>query len=309
MSVVPLFSCSKESAQERPVSPASGMYVSAQFEASELQIEKDIKYSQRPNLNGRQFTSERNRNKESDEPVLDLHLDIAVPPNATASAPQPLVITVHGGGFTAGSKEDVTFSAITYARAGYVAANINYRLTAMNASNPAAFVQAVVNATDDAMNAIRFLKSKASVYHIDTTRVAIVGYSAGGGIALINAMAFDGLMGTSSDYPGISSRVQAALSTGATLVQPGIPAPSAFFSFDKNDSPVMLFHANPVDNVVGTTWKDHVLPTQKLIKDAGNECVVVAQPDRTHVVDLSVGAAYWSKQRDFLWKHLRLQEK
>jgi poly(3-hydroxybutyrate) depolymerase len=309
MSFVILASCSKKSAEENPVTPASGMYVSPQFEPGEIQTEQNIRYSQRPNINDRQYTSDKNRAQEAGDPMLDLHLDIAVPPNATNGAPQPLVITVHGGGFSMGSKEDITASAISYARAGYVAANINYRLTEINSSNPAAFIQAVIHATDDAMNAVRFLKANASLYHIDTTRIAIVGYSAGGGIALINAMAYDALAGTSSDFPGISSKVHAALSTGATLVQPGIPSPASFFSFDRNDSPVMLFHANPVDNVMGTTWNNHVLPTQKLITDAGNECVVVEQPDRTHTVDLSVGANYWSKQREFLWKHLRLREK
>lgn len=309
MSFVSLAACSKENAEENPVSPATGLYVSAQYSPGELNTQQNVRYSQRPNVNGNQFTSTNNRNNEAGDPVLNLHLDIAVPPNATDEAPQPLVVMIHGGGFTMGSKEDITPSALSYARAGYVAANINYRLTDINASDPLAFIQAVIYATDDAMNAVRFLKSKASAYHIDTTRIAIVGYSAGGGIALINAMAYDGLAGTSSDYPGISSKVQAALSTGATLVQPGIPSPASFFSFDATDSPVMLFHANPVDNVIGTTWNNHVLPTQKLITDAGNECVVVAQPDRSHTVDLSVGAGYWSKQRDFLWKHLRLNEK
>jgi dienelactone hydrolase len=287
--------------------PSSGMYLSVQHEQGQLDVRNNLAYSERPNILGKQYTSDKNKATEKERAILKLTLDLMIPPNATAGDRQPLIIMIHGGGFIAGSKEDVTPSAVSFARTGYVTANINYRLTEVNSNNPLEFVQSVIYATDDAMNAVRFLKSKADEFYIDTNRIAIVGYSAGGGIALVNAMAFDGLTGTFNDYPGVSSKVQAAISTGATLVQPGISSPQAFFSFDRNDSPVLLFHANPLDGVIGTTWNDHVLPTQKLINDSGNECVVVAQPDRSHTVDLSVGAGYWNQERDFLWKHLKLE--
>jgi poly(3-hydroxybutyrate) depolymerase len=301
--------CNKDRQAGNQDAPSSGMYASAQYNVAELRITRDVTYSVRPNAGNAQYSSDLRKASERGSAQLQLMLDIAVPPNATAMAKQPLVVVIHGGAYTAGSKEDVGAGAISYARLGYVVASINYRLTADNATSPQKFVQSVIHATEDGMNAIRFLKSKAAEYNIDTTRVATVGASAGGGISLINAISFDALPGAVSDFSGVSSKVQAALSTGATLVQPGIPAPQTYVTFDRNDSPVLLFNANPVDGSVGTTWNDHVLPTQKLITGSGNECVLVAQPDKSHTVDISPDGPYWKQCRDFLWTKLRLSQK
>lgn len=309
LALVIFVSCNKDNKAGNTDAPSSGMYVSAQYNVTELKVTRDVVYSVRPNLGNAQYTSDLRKASEKGAAQLQLMMDIAVPPNATATARQPLVIVIHGGGYTAGNKEDVGAGAISYARLGYVVASINYRLTADNANSPQKFVQSVIHATEDGMNAIRFLKSKAADYNIDTTRIATVGASAGGGISLINAVSFDALPGAASDFAGISSKAQAAISTGATLVQPGIPSPQTYMTFDRNDSPVLLFHAKPVDGSVGTTWNDHVLPTQKLINDSGNDCAVVAQPDKSHTVDISPDGPYWKECRNFLWTKLRLSEK
>ena len=155
------------------------------------------------------------------------------------------------------------------------------------------------------MNAIRYLKANAALYHVDTTRIATIGSSAGGGISLINAIQYDDLILTVSDFPGYSSKVQGAISTGATLVEAGID-PLAFLLFDSFDSPVLLFHANPEDGYRHTTWTGNVIPTQQLINNSGNDCIISPQPDMTQIVNLSVGGTYWSVEKDFLWKKLKL---
>jgi hypothetical protein len=157
------------------------------------------------------------------------------------------------------------------------------------------------------MNAFRFFKVNASAYHIDPGRIATVGASAGGGLSLINAVAYDTLPGTRSDFSGVSSRVAAAVSTGATLVEEGNDS-DAYLQYKASDTPVLLFHACPADCTTGATWDGNVVPTAARINASGNRCCTVRQPDMTHTVDLSLGGSYWRELTPFLREQLRLEE-
>lgn len=285
--------------------PDSGPYVSEQYTDAQLSVLTDVVFSTRPNSGGLQYTSDSTKATELGSGTLTLKLDIAVPPNATASHPQPLIVWIHGGGFSAGGKEDTRAAALTYARAGYVAATVNYRLTASNMVDTTTRLNAITQATEDVMNAIRFLKVNAALYHIDASRIATIGSSAGGGISLINAIEFDTLLNTVSDYTPSSSRVSAAISTGATLIDSTANTES-LLTYHADDSPVMLFHASPTDSVTGATWSGNVLPTRDLINASGNSCTLAAQADMTHVVDLSLGSVWWPVLKPFLWERLRL---
>jgi acetyl esterase/lipase len=222
--------------------PEVGPYVSAQYGDGQLTAFTNVAYSTRPNANGVQYTSDLTKETEQGTESLTLRLDLAIPPNATPAAPQPLIIWIHGGGFRQGGKEDGVAEALTYARAGYVAATINYRLTPDNDANPTVRTMAITHACEDAMNAIRYLKANAGVYHIDPLRIATIGSSAGGGISLINGIDADTLPQTASDFPGISAHVAAAISTGATLVD-SVTNANPNLSYEASDAPVLLFHA------------------------------------------------------------------
>jgi acetyl esterase/lipase len=286
--------------------PASGRYVAPQFALTDLRREVDVVYSVRPNPLRRQYTSERTRTAEIGAPTLTLRMDVAAPPTATVATPQPLLVFIHGGGFVGGDKQELAEMALTYARAGYVVASINYRLTASNQSSDTLRTTAISHATEDAQNAIRFLKVNAARYGLDPTRVVTIGGSAGGAVSLVNAVNADAIPGASSDYAGVSSRVNGAISTGATLID--ATAPNTLLAFDAADSPALLFHTTGVDPATGATWAGNVLPTQQAFARVGVPCTVVAQPDGTHTVDLSLGGAWWAPIAPFLWKTLRLAE-
>jgi acetyl esterase len=98
-----------------------------------------------------------------------LLLDLHVPDGA---GPFPAAILVHGGGFDQGSKStNVRPLFEPLANAGYAWFSIDYRLA------PAArFPQSI----DDLYGAIRWLKANAATYHVDVSRIAIIGESAGG---------------------------------------------------------------------------------------------------------------------------------
>ena len=99
-------------------------------------------------------------------PVL---LDLHVPEGA---GPFPAAILIHGGGFDGGSRSTncrPLFQPL--ADAGFAWFSIDYRLAPQ-----AHFPEAI----EDVYTAIRWVKSNAAKYHVDTTKIAIIGESAGG---------------------------------------------------------------------------------------------------------------------------------
>ena len=292
------------SGESAPPPPRAGRYAVAQFAEAQISPHIDVVYSVRPNAGRLQYTSDANKAREVGQPTLSLQMDIFVPPNATPTAPQPLVVFVHGGGFVQGGKEANRSKALSYAQAGYVAASVNYRLTPDNSASQALRVLAQTQAAEDLGNAVRFLRQNAAVYRIDASRVATIGGSAGGALSLMNAVDADTLPGAVSDFPGVSAQAQGAVSTGATLID--IYDTVGLLSFDADDVPVLLLHADPTDSSTGATWTGNVLPTQALIQNAGNSCTLVAQPNLTHGADLSVSGPYWGAVYPFLYSRLGL---
>jgi hypothetical protein len=100
---------------------------------------------------------------------------------ANASEPTPLAIFIHGGGFVNGDKSGLTRSGGNRAvltellSAGISVASISYRLLGQ-APLPAAY--------HDGRLALQFLRSKAETWHIDKTRIAAWGGSAGAQICM-----------------------------------------------------------------------------------------------------------------------------
>ncbi|MBT9598782.1 MAG: alpha/beta hydrolase [Vitreoscilla sp.] len=287
---------------------ASDLYKTMVYtEAQVTRRYTDLVFSHRPNEGGLQYTSELRAPTEIGTDQLTLLLDLWVPPNASAAAPVPLVIWVHGGGFVAGGKEERAGDAMGYARAGYAAASINYRLTpgTNETLDGAKRLKAIEQAADDLMNAVRYLKVNAALYNIDATRIAVIGTSAGGALSLVNAVQFDDLDNTLSDYPGTSAQVAAAVSTGATLIDPLFDS-DLVLQYDRSDTPVLLFHTNLIDSATGATWDDNVLPTKTRIDNSGNTCTAIPTPGAEHTVPLEMDGKWWPTTGPFLWEHLRL---
>lgn len=299
--LVSVLSCSKETPSTDTLPPDTGLYVSTQFSSPQLKILPNVKYGEKDNFRKMQYTSIQTKDAELLQTRLNLTMDIAVPPNASASSRQPLLVLIHGGGFVTGDKSDMYLEAYSYAQAGYVVATVNYRLT-QNQFNDTVRLFSRLHALEDVGNAIRFLKKNASVYFIDTTRVLSIGSSAGGGLSVVNALERDAATSV-VDYNGFSTRVSAAVSTGVTLKLDDI-APYTV-GFDASDSPLLMFHANPLDSGTGATWQD-LLNSQQLVNASGNTCEVFPQPNLTHTVSLELGGQYWPQLKPFLWKHLRL---
>ncbi|MBT7959940.1 MAG: alpha/beta hydrolase [Akkermansiaceae bacterium] len=96
---------------------------------------------------------------------------------AKSDTPTPLVLVIHGGGWSGGSKERLDRFADTQAllKAGISVVAINYRLMrhSQDVSPP---VKAPLH---DAARALQFVRSKAKEWNIDPSRIGAAGGSAG----------------------------------------------------------------------------------------------------------------------------------
>ena len=75
-----LFSCSSDDEITVPAVPDSGIYITEQFEESDLLLATDVPYSIRNNYEGIQYTAGNRKTLETGLDELPIHLDIAVPP-------------------------------------------------------------------------------------------------------------------------------------------------------------------------------------------------------------------------------------
>jgi para-nitrobenzyl esterase len=180
---------------------------------------------------------------------VDLALDVFQPAGDQA-VERPAIIWVHSGGFSGGSRDQMTYFASEYAQRGYVTFSIDYRLDPGNRcqdvqdgkitnptqlANEKARCQAdLLAAQHDAQAAVRWVRARATTYRVDPNKLAIGGFSAGAITALHVAYRSDD-PGDVGDLDGTDSRVQAALAASGCNYFPE--------SIGPGDAPVHLAHA------------------------------------------------------------------
>lgn len=135
---------------------------------SELKVHSNIVY-------GRNITMQKK--------MIDLEMDIFEPAEDTLSL-RPLVIWAHGGYFCFGDKSDFHSLCEFVSHKGWVSASIDYRKwRKRQMPNQAEYMETAIRATHDMHAAIRFFKADAAGknrYRIDTNKIFVGGYSAGG---------------------------------------------------------------------------------------------------------------------------------
>lgn len=95
--------------------------------------------------------------------------------------PSPVVIFIHGGGWTRGTKEGSALSALPFIGLGYSVVNVEYRLANVSLA-PAAI--------EDCRCALKWVveHAKDRQYNFDASRIVVAGASAGGHLALTTGM-------------------------------------------------------------------------------------------------------------------------
>jgi len=165
--------------------------------------------------------------REGDNSPTTLYLDFYEPAGDTINA-RPLVITVFGGAFVAGGRDfsDMEEYCTRFAKHGYVAASIDYRLLSVFSVSTSSVIREMYMAAQDVSSAIRYFKKHCEEYRIDTNNIFLLGNSAGS-ISILHelfmsederpAVTFDepdlGMLHHSgySQYSGFSPKVTGAI--------------------------------------------------------------------------------------------------
>ncbi|WP_221392908.1 alpha/beta hydrolase [Dyadobacter sp. NIV53] len=186
-------------------------------------------------------------------PEKKLYLDVYRP----AGKPEKVLTTVlmiHGGGWRSGNRSHNNTLARQLAARGFVAVTADYRLST-DALYPAA--------VNDLKTAVSWLRENAGKYGVDTNKIAVLGFSAGGQLAA--------LIGTTNDnniYKSAirnhSSSVQAIVDIDGTLafIHPesgegddsrSTSAATYWFGYPKNQKPELWHQAGALNHVSSQT--------------------------------------------------------
>jgi acetyl esterase/lipase len=234
-----------------------------------------------------------------------LLLDAYVPPTPAPAGGRPAVVMIHGGGWRTGDKASWAEEANRLAERGWVAFSVNYRL-----DEPSMFPAEV----EDVQTAVRWVRSRAAEYRVDTKRIGALGESAGGHLTAMLAT-----LGEGSQETGARIRVGVAWSGPMDLAELarlrgdgwGVPllgcslaaCPDRFAQaspithVDGSDAP--LFLVNSTDELVP---KSQAVAMATRIEDKGAVTQLQTLPGTRHALDYR--DEVWPQTELFLEKYL-----
>lgn len=247
---------------------------------AQAQVQSDVPY-------GRAF----NRwTRQAETLLLDIHA-----PEGDAAPARPAMVVVHGGGFVGGDKAAGSIARLAeeYARRGYVAVSINYRLvpnSMLVQSNPQ---QVAEDVKSDFKAAVRWLRSRAAQLRIDPDRIGGIGSSAGG--ITVQAGAYLEGEGTSGN-PGFSSEVGCIVSLWGSS--------PAVNEMEAGEAPVCMIHGTQDPTV---PYLASVLVDQQA-QLVGIHSELIPIPGAGHGPWGTFFTSYLDDAVAFTWEHLRLAQ-
>lgn len=181
----------------------------ALFDSSQIVIQQNIQYGAAQN-----YFSNQNTNLLMDVYYPNQDIDLV--------EHRPFVLMIHGGAFVGGNKNEVAYECMEFARRGFVAATISYRV-GWNCDNVLCIncyntnlKKAIYCAVQDARAALRFAVSQSEAWGIDTNWIFTGGESAGSITSLLcstwNQEEADGWIPA-----GLSTEIGSLDSSGNTL--------------------------------------------------------------------------------------------
>ncbi|OUR97615.1 lipase [Flavobacteriales bacterium 33_180_T64] len=178
-----------------------------------------------------------------------LKLDVYAPDDIQPNEKLPVLIWMHGGGFSGGSKngqdEQQLMNYLTTKR--FVGVSISYRLLRKGAKtgfgckcSKEQKLFTFANAAEDFLDATNYIINNSNAFHIDTTKIIAGGSSAGAEAVLSAVYMKDYFIEDTSDYDLI--KYAGVVSFAGALVDE---------SYITNDNavPTILFHGTD-DNIV-----------------------------------------------------------
>lgn len=251
-------------------------------------------------------------------------LDAYLPPPEFAG-PHPAVLVIHGGGWRIGDKaqgREVDFGRTLSAR-GYAVFSINYllnaeekdpvtgRLTPRRIAWPQNF--------HDCKSALRWIRAEAARHHVDPSRIAVMGGSAGGHLAMLVGATVDDAAGNRHGlYTEQSNAVSCILNfygqydVRGQSVSPLLGAPGdVVLAESAAASPVTYLTANTPPMFITHGTADDIIPVERSRLLAAHLRKLGAEFEYIEIEGAPHSYGLQPKQRDlrpdvfaFLEKHL-----
>jgi acetyl esterase/lipase len=150
---------------------------------------------------------------------------------------RPAILLFHGGGWSSGDRSEFGGEGQRFARLGYVALSVDYRL-----EPPAPFPATI----EDALSAVRWVRRHARVLNVDPGRLGAMGSSAGGNLAALLAT-----LGRGSWKHG--TRLSAAVSYSGPMDlsyrSRSSPNPANYLGCRPEECPDRYAYASPMHHV------------------------------------------------------------
>ena len=246
-----------------------------------------------------------------------LQLDLYKPRNLTK--PAPLLVFIHGGGWSGGERADYLVYLVAFAKKGYVTATVSYRLL-KDAPYPAC--------AEDITDAVQWFYKNGKTYGYDPDRIALIGGSAGAHLALLAAYGWkkSGANSDSTAADTVHHRIKAVVDIyGPTdlttdfsknnstvtsfLAHTYQEAPELFIKaspihyLNKNNPPTMILHGTS-DQTVPISQSDLL---KSKLDSLGVPNVYFRVPLWPHTMDIIQRVNHFSqlKMNDFFEKYLK----
>jgi len=199
-----------------------------------------------------------------------LQLDIYRPANH--DKPLPLIVFIHGGSWKSGKRSDYLVYLFSYAKKGYMTATVSYRLL-KDGPYPACI--------EDIYDAVKWLYSNAEKFGYDTSRIALVGGSAGAHLAMLAGYGWKNrdTTGDSLGFQSTGSAVKAVVDIYGpadltTVYARNHPLITSFLNTTWDESPDIFREASPVN------YLDKNDPPTLILHGTSDRLVPVSQSEQ-----------------------------
>jgi len=147
----------------------------------------------------------------------------------------PVVVTIHGGGWSSRSRADMDSIARKLVKRGYAVFNISYRFA------PQYIYPAQLN---DVQQALYWVNNSAVQYSFDRERISTWGYSSGAHLAALSS----GIETVDPRMPNIRSVIAGGIPADLTQYS-GSPIIIPFIGGDRHEKPDTYRQASPISHI------------------------------------------------------------
>jgi len=223
-----------------------------------------------------------------------LQLDMYIPDGL--NKPVPLLVLIHGGAWRSGKRSDYLVYLVDFAKRGYITASVSYRLLA-DSCYPAC--------VEDLRDALKWLVKSAGVYGYDPDRIALIGGSAGGHLAMLTGYGWH--KPGDEERDGVTQHIKAVIDfygpydmatryarnhrfVKTFITHPYDETPALYlqsspkFYLGSNAPPTLIFHGT-ADRLVPVSQSDSLARRLEKLKVPFDYCRIPGWPHGMDVVE------------------------